>query len=136
MSIAFLTSGAVIRFQFLWGPEAARGETEGRKPRPAVVGFRLDDDLLLLFPITTKEPDPGRFVREIPETEKRRAGLDRDVRSWIVLDEVNSDSASRSRYFEPDCEIGRLSRAFTLQVFRAWARESRSRRITVTRQDD
>ncbi len=136
MSYDFLTSGAVIRFQFLWGPEAARGETEGRKPRPTVVGFRLDDDLLLLFPITTKEPAPGRFFREIPETEKRRAGLDREMHSWIILDEVNSDIASRSRYLEPDCEIGRLSRAFTLHVFRAWARESWARKITLTRRDD
>ena len=67
MTAGLLASGVVIRFQFLWGAQAARGETEGRKPRPAVVGFRLDDDLVLLFPITTKQPEPGRFFREVPE---------------------------------------------------------------------
>ena len=91
MSFDGLASGAVIRFQFLWAHEAERGELEGRKARPTVVGFRLDEDLLWLFPITTKAPEPGRFAREIPETEKQRAGLDRHSRSWIILDEINTD---------------------------------------------
>ena len=127
-----LTSGAVIRFPFLWGSEAQRGETEGRKRRPTVVGFRLDDDLLLLFPITTKEPSKDRFFREVPDTEKRRGGLDADLRMWIILDEVNVDSVRQSHYLEPDCKIGRFSRAFVLQIFEAWARERQSRRILVT----
>jgi len=131
-----LTSGVVIRFPFLWGSEAQRGETEGRKPRPTVVGFRLDDDVLLLFPITTKEPGKDRFFREVPETEKRRGGLDADRRLWIILDEVNVDSVGKSHYLEPDCEIGRFSRAFVLQVFEAWARERRSRRVQVTKRQD
>lgn len=135
MSPNILTSGSVIRFHFLWGREAARGELEGRKPRRTVVGFRFDD-LLLLFPITTKAPEPGRFACEIPDTEKRRAGLDGDARSWIILDEANTDSISRSHYLEPDCEIGRFSRAFTLQVFRAWTHESRSRKILITQRRD
>ena len=46
MSYDDLTSGAVIRFHFLWSREAERGESEGRKERPTVVGFRLDEDLL------------------------------------------------------------------------------------------
>lgn len=136
MSFDSLASGAVIRYPFLWGREAARGETEGRKPRPTVVGFRLDGDLLLLFPITTRPPEPGRFAAEVPDTEKRRAGLDADRRMWIILDEMNTDSVSRSRYLEPDCEIGRFSRAFTLHVFRAWARESRGRKIASTSRTD
>ena len=136
MTTGLLASGVVIRFQFLWGAEAARGETEGRKPRPAVVGFRLDDDLVLLFPITTKQPEPGRFFREVPETEKRRAGLSQELRSWIILDELNSDRIGQSHYIEPDCVIGQFSRAFTLQVFRAWARESRLRKILMVKRGD
>ena len=132
MTFDNLVSGTVIRFQFLWGREAAQGETEGRKSRPTVVGFRLDDELLLLFPITTKQPESSRFFFEVPETEKRRAGLNYALRSWIILDEVNSDKLNQSRYIEPDCQIGHFSRAFTLLVFRAWARESRARKIVIT----
>jgi hypothetical protein len=132
VSLGRLSSGAVIRYQFLWAPEAARGETEGRKPRPAVVGFRLDGGVLLLFPITTKAPAAGRFFKEVPETEKRRAGLDPASRSWIILDEINTDDVASSRYLEPDCEIGRFSRAFTLHVFREWVNERRARTIAVT----
>lgn len=76
MTFENLVSGVVIRFHFLWEREAVQGETEGRKPRPTVVGFRLRNDRLLLFPITTKAPEPDRFAKEIPDTEKRRAGLD------------------------------------------------------------
>jgi hypothetical protein len=72
----------------------------------------------------------------VPETEKRRGGLDADRRMWIILDEVNVDSVGKSHYLEPDCEIGRFSRAFVLQVFEAWARERRSRRVQVTRRQD
>jgi len=124
-----LTSGAVIRFPYLWRREAARGETEGRKLRPTVVGFRVDDDLLWLFPITTKLPEAGRFAREIPEIEKRRARLDPDIRSWIVLDEYNSDRIRSSTCLEPDCEIGAFSKAFTSLVFRSWIAEWRARKI-------
>ena len=38
----------------------------------------------------------GRFAAEIPDTEKRRAGLDGDIRLWIVLDEYNQDVIGRS----------------------------------------
>lgn len=123
MTFENLVSGVVIRFHFLWEREAVQGETEGRKPRPTVVGFRLRNDRLLLFPITTKAPEPDRFAKEIPDTEKRRAGLDSRLRSWIIMDETNTDTAGNSHYLEPDCEIGRFSRAFTLQIFRAWAKE-------------
>ncbi|MBU6299627.1 MAG: hypothetical protein KGJ79_13860 [Alphaproteobacteria bacterium] len=41
MSFADFRTGAVIRFPYLWAREAARGETEGRKPRPGAVGVRI-----------------------------------------------------------------------------------------------
>jgi len=105
MSYDDLTTGAVIRYPFLWTHEADAGETEGRKERPAAVGFRIPrpdtGDILLLFPITTKEPAPSRFFAEIPLTEKRRAGLDTVSRLWLILDEFNEfneDAIGRSFY--------------------------------------
>ena len=85
--------------------EAHQGETEGRKDRPVAVGVRVpraDGDLLLLFPITTKEPEATRFASEIPLIEKRRAGLDPSLRLWIVLDEYNTDVVGQSYYLEPE----------------------------------
>jgi hypothetical protein len=67
---------------------------------------------VLFFPITTKQPEKGRFAAEIPTIEKRRAGLDPDLRLWIILDEFNSDVIGRSFYLEPEPPIGRFSKAF------------------------
>lgn len=69
MSDDDIQTACVIRYPDLWAREAHRGETEGRKDRPVAVGVRVsraDGDLLLLFPIATKEPEATRFAREIP----------------------------------------------------------------------
>jgi len=73
-----IQTASVIRYPYLWAREAEHGETEGRKNRPVAVGVRLprpDGDLVLFFPITTKQPEASRFAAEIPAMEKRRAGL-------------------------------------------------------------
>jgi hypothetical protein len=122
LSFAGLVTGAVIRYPFLWRAEAERGETEGRKPRSTVVGFRIPReagaDLLLLFPITSKEPRRGRFVAEIPAMERHRARLDADQRLWLILDEFNEDAIGESAYLEPKTPLGYLSRAFLLPLLR------------------
>ena len=87
-------TAAVIRYPYLWHREAGKGETEGRKERPVAVGVRIaraDGDLVLFFPITTKQPERDRFAFEIPAIEKRRAGLDADRHLWIIMDKFNSD---------------------------------------------
>ncbi len=58
------------------GAASPKGETEGQKDRPVAVGVRLarpDGDLVLFFPITTKQPELARFAAEVPAMEKRRA---------------------------------------------------------------
>lgn len=100
---------------------ARAGETEGRKDRPVAVGVRIarpEGDLALFFPITTKEPEQSRLAAEIPDIEKRRAGLDADRRLWIILDEFNSDRIGTSFYLEPEPPIGRFSKAFFLPLLR------------------
>lgn len=115
-----LRTGAVIRYPYLWAREAAIGETEGRKFRPVAAGVRIPKrsggDALILFPITSQEPAPNRFAAEIPDTEKRRAGLDGTIRLWIVLDEYNQDVIGRSFYLEPEPPLGYLSKAFFLPL--------------------
>lgn len=124
------------RFPYLWARESAQGETEGRKHRPVAVGVRIPkpkgEDVLVLFPITSHEPARGRFAAEIPDTEKRRAGLDGAIRLWIVLDEYNQDVMGRSFHLEPEPPLGYLSRAFFLPLLQEFVRR-RSRAKAVHR---
>ncbi len=126
MSFEALRTGAVIRYPYLWAREASHGETEGRKFRPGAVGVRIPkaggEDALVLFPITSQQPAKGRFASEVPETEKRRAGLDGNVRLWIVLDEYNQDVMGRSFYLEPEPPLGYFSKAFFLPLLREFVR--------------
>ena len=73
-------------------------------------------DLLILFPVTTKEPGNDEFAVEIPETEKHRAGLDKTLRQWIILSECNEDNIPGSYYLEPDPPIGNFSKRFFLPL--------------------
>jgi hypothetical protein len=124
-----IQTAAIIRYPYLWSREAGKGETEGRKNRPVTVGVRIprpDGDLVLFFPITTKQPRPNQFAVEIPAIEKRRAGLDVDLRLWIILDEFNSDIIGRSFYLEPEPPIGRFSKAFFLPILREFLARRKS----------
>ncbi|MBN15427.1 hypothetical protein V6617_18260 (plasmid) [Pelagibacterium nitratireducens] len=111
--------GDVWRYPFLWSREAAGGETEGRKDRPVVLALlvrnRNDELVLLMVPITSV-PQSSRYAIEVPEIEKRRAGLDAHMRLWIVADEANEDIPARSFYFESGNRIGKFSGPFTKQV--------------------
>lgn len=121
MSLDQLRTGCVIRFPYLWVREAERGETEGRKPRPVAVGVRIarrKGDVLVLFPITSQSPSRDRFAAEIPEMEKRRAGLDAALRLWIILDEYNQDTIGQSFYLELEPPLGRFSKAFFLPLMK------------------
>lgn len=126
MSFERIRTACVIYFPYLWVREARRGETEGRKHRPVAVGIRLPaangEDLLILFPITTQPPNPDRFAVEIPETEKRRAGLDSAAQLWLILDEYNQDIIGRSFYLEDEAPLGRFSKAFFLPLMRDFIR--------------
>ena len=134
MNLDALRTGCVVRYPYLWARKGERGETEGRKPRPVAVGVRIirpkGDDVLVLFPVTSQPPSPDRFAIEIPEMEKRRAGLDATLRLWIILDEYNQDIVGQSFYLEPEPPLGRFSKAFFLPVMKEFiARRSRSRGV-------
>ncbi len=105
MSFDDIRSGAVIRYPYLWDREPNAARQRGRKGRPTAVGLRLErpngGDVLILFPIASKEPETGRLAVEIPEIEKRRSGLSIDMRLWIILDEANQDQIGRSFYLMP-----------------------------------
>ena len=96
-------TGPVVSYHYLWAREYDRGEESGRKARPACVmipvGIKTDE--IVLFPITTQPPLPGRLAVEIPEMERRRLNLSADRQSWIILDEGNRDIMPRSYHIEP-----------------------------------
>lgn len=117
-------TASVIAYPYLWARQAASGETAGRKERPTAVALRLPGvdghDTLILLPITSQPPTPSQKAFEIPETEKRRAGLDPTMRLWIVIDEYNADVIGKSFHLEPQSPLGEFSRAFFLPVARAF----------------
>lgn len=124
-----IQTAAVIRYPYLRHREAGKGETEGRRSAPVAVGVRIaraDDDLVLFFPITTKQPERDRFAFEIPAIEKRRAGLDADRHLWIIMDEFNSDVIGHSFYLEPEPPIGRFSKDFFLPILREFVARRKS----------
>ncbi len=113
MSFVDIQTATVIRYPYLWARQARAGETEGRTDRPVTVGVRLrrvDGDFVLFFPITTKEPEKSRFAAEIPDIEKRRAGLDADRRLWVILDEFNTDIVGRSSIWSRNRRSGASAR--------------------------
>lgn len=127
MGLDAIRTGAVIAYPYLWERQAEGGETEGRKERPTAVGLRMErktGDVLVLFAITTREPAPGRWAIEVPETEKRRAGLDASLRQWIMLDEANQDIVGQSYYLRSNAHVGQFSPRFfgpiIQQVIERW----------------
>lgn len=112
--------GDIWEYPYLWAWQADNSETEGRKARPCALALvnRKQDNLteVILVPVTTKEPVAGSHFVEVPQIEKKRAGLDEQLRLWVICDEFNSDMPERSYYFEPGGRIGAFSIRFTKQV--------------------
>ncbi|MBB2683686.1 hypothetical protein CPT32_03705 [Rhizobium sophoriradicis] len=120
--------GEVISYPYLWAWQQQRGETEGRKQRPVcvVVAIRSARDRnthLVLLAITTQPPQAGRIALEIPDIERRRAGLGDLKQSWIVIDEYNYDIVELSWYIEPYQEsLGRFSKSFVMKIAAMFAK--------------
>jgi hypothetical protein len=112
--------GDVFRYPYLWRREADAGSEEGRKARPCCVAvatsLRPGETTVFLLAITTQPPKNDRLAIEIPSIEQRRAGLDADRPSWIILDELNIDVVERSYDFADRRRLGAMSRAFTQRV--------------------
>lgn len=133
MSREFLP-GQIIAYPYLWAWQHERGETEGRASRStcvvvAVQGASDGFKHLVLLAITTQPPQPGRVALDIPDIERRRAGLGDLRRCWIIVDEYNYDVAERSWYIEQGgLALGRFSKAFVMKIATAFAEARRSGR--------
>lgn len=130
MAFESLITGAVFRYPYLWKQQADRGETEGRKDRPVAVALRIGRidglETIVIIPITSKMPEAARHAAEIPEIEKRRAGLDPAMRLWLMLDEANTDVLGKSYYLADQEPLGQFSKPYFLPIVREFARHFRS----------
>ncbi len=122
-----LQNGSVILYPYLWDWQRARGETEGRKDRETVIAARFTfegEDLLALLPVTTKPPETGVSAYELPKLEVKRLQRGGATRLWVILSEMNVDSAGNSFYLAPDCKIGDLSKAVYRKLYEAFLSEA------------
>jgi len=114
--------GSVITYPYLWAAQCDAGESEGRKDRPVCLVLRLHDaeqgiHHLVLLAITSRPPSSDQRALEIPDTERRRAGLMRYPRAWVVVSEYNYDIAERSYYCDPNAApLGSFSLPFLREV--------------------
>ncbi|HZU89761.1 MAG TPA: hypothetical protein VE993_10940, partial [Stellaceae bacterium] len=114
--------GSIIRYPYLWASQRDRTETEGRKPRPVCLVLRIRDpkeDIhhLVLLAISSQPPHSDQQALEIPDTERRRGGLTRCPRAWVVVSEYNYDIAERSWHFEPHAPpLGSFSTPFLREI--------------------
>lgn len=96
------------------------------RPVCVVVAIRSAADgntHLLLLAITTQPPNAGRIALEVPDIERRRAGLGDLKQSWIVVDEYNYDIVERSWYIEPHQDsLGRFSKSFVMRIAAVFAK--------------
>ncbi len=112
--------GEVWRYPYVWARQDAAGETEGRKHRPCAVALLTrnaqDEPVVLFVPLTTQPQDGNPYAIEVPEIEKRRAGLQSHIRVWAVLSEHNLDAYERSFYLEPASRMGAFGMSFVKQM--------------------
>jgi hypothetical protein len=134
-----LRSGKVVLYPYLWANQHRRGETEGRKTRPTCLVLRFRDpkaDLchLMLVAITSREPDETQAAIEVPDTERKRAGLTRYPRAWVIVGEYNYDIDEQSWFFDSSQEpLGEFSEPFLRQITDALRKEMRKGAIRVDR---
>jgi hypothetical protein len=76
---------------------------------------------LMLLAISRQQPAPNQIALEIPETERRRGGLTRYPRAWIIVSEYNYDIAERSFYYNPNVSpFGKFSTRYLREIATAF----------------
>ncbi len=116
--------GDVWSYEYLWKHEYDVGIEHGRKPRPAALVATVTGQdgrtNLFILAITSKRPTTDRFAVEVPEIERARAGLDRDMPLWVILDEYNHEFLETTYHFDPGGKIGSFSAAFSNKALAAF----------------
>ncbi|MEO9652333.1 MAG: hypothetical protein ABJE99_06125 [Roseobacter sp.] len=112
--------GDVWRYDYLWFREHETGQENARKSRPTALVTTFVDKTgrtnLFWVPITSKPPLEGRVAIEIPQIERRRAGLASDLPLWVMADEYNHEFLETSFYIDPNGFCGTFSVPFINKV--------------------
>ena len=112
--------GDVWRYEYLWRREHEAGKENARKSRPTALVTTFEDKNgrtnLFWLPITSKEPHVGRVAIEVPQIERRRAGLASDLSLWVMADEYNHEFLETSFYIDPNGYCGTFSVPFINRV--------------------
>ena len=95
----------VLSYSYLWSSERDRGETSGRKDRPAaIVVIRTDlgpEKIVYVVPITHAQPAEHDHTKIlVPRQIKQRLGLDEE-RSWVDISEYNAFAWSNAADLRP-----------------------------------
>lgn len=136
-------AGLVVRYDFLWPHEHLQGLRDG-KDRPACVvlviprpGNAMDPEVLLV-PITHRMPAAGALALEVPQSEKRRLGLD-DERSWISLEVANREDWPKGlvpvRGRDGTFVYGTFSDPFGRRLVSVLREAARTRRLRIIQRD-
>jgi hypothetical protein len=115
-------AGDIVIYPYRWATEAAEDHSiDGAKERPCCLVIRLLDGTLLLLAISSKPPGADQEAVDIPQIERRRAGLGKYPHAWIYVEESNRDAdLGLSWYLEPQKPMGSFSPAFLTTVRRAF----------------
>ena len=113
-------NGSVITYPYLWNWRHGRGETEGRKNRPACLVLKIPragKKHLVLFAISGTPPQSDQIALSIPDLERQRAGLKDFKEAWITVSEYNYDTAEDSFYFDSSAEaLGKFGPSFLSKI--------------------
>ena len=126
MSAEVPPPGTVIAYPYLWASQRDHGESEGRKDRPVCLLLSLHDlaqhvHHLVLLAISSQPPASDQIALEIPDTERRRGGLTRYPRAWVVISEYNYDIAEQSFYYNASiAPLGRFSAPYLREIATAF----------------
>lgn len=120
MADAFV-EGDIIRYAYRWVAERDEDRSvEGSKDHPCCLVLLVRDaagrPTIFLAPISSKPPRADQKALNIPDTERRRAGLERHVDAWIYIDEVNADLLHESWYLTPQAPMGSFSRSYLSKI--------------------
>jgi len=99
-------NGSIVKYPYLWRWQAEQGREHGEKDRPVCLAITMPDARrnithLVILAISGTPPKAGQIALEIPDLERRRAGLSSSKRGWVTVSEFNYDIAERSWHFDP-----------------------------------
>ena len=84
--------GLVLSYGYLWKWQDEMGDDTGEKNRPCVIVLSTEnidgDTVVMVVPVTSRQPRPDRGSVEIPAKVQAHLGLDGE-RCWVIVDEVN-----------------------------------------------